>query len=511
MDEADARVGHPQPVGEDLREGRLVALADMLRAGNQRDRAVGFEAHVDILVGRPAGRLDVIGEAQPAQPSVLRALAPPRLEARAVGTNQRLVERFGEAAAVDFEAEGVGHRHCLGRHHVPAPEVGAIEACLARRRIDQPLDDVDRLGEARSARDADRRGVGDDRHNVKGDRRDAVHRALEMDVLEGLHAAAGAGHVGAEIGDACDLQREEFALRVECQRRLGPHVARGMIGQEHLAAARDPLDRPGDRAGGPQDQGVLDIGEVLGAEAAAHVGRHEPHVLRLGPERAGHVVAVDVDVLAGDVERIAAGRGIERAHAAARLHRVHHDAMVVEVERHDMRRGGEGGLGAAHVPGPPVEAGIARDLVGELRRARGSGRLCRGHGRQRLIVHDHQLGGIQRLRVRLGHDQRHGLAGEANLVRGQQRLGCEGEGLAGLHVRLGIGAKRLQPVGGGLGGREDGEDARRRPGRGGVDRPNERMGMRRAQHDGMGQPLELEVVEIGALAGDEARVLAPPG
>ena len=36
------------------------------------------------------------------------------------------------------------------------------------------------------------------------------------------------------------------------------------------------------------------------------------------------------------------------------------------------------------------------------------------------------------------------------------------------------------------------------------------MGMRRAQHDGVGQPLEAQVVEIGALAGDEARILAPP-
>ena len=36
------------------------------------------------------------------------------------------------------------------------------------------------------------------------------------------------------------------------------------------------------------------------------------------------------------------------------------------------------------------------------------------------------------------------------------------------------------------------------------------MGMRRAQHDGVGQPIEAQVVEIGALAGDEARILAAP-
>ena len=254
---------------------------------------------------------------------------------------------------------------------------------------------------------------------------------------------------------------------------------------------------------------MLDIGEVLGAEAAAHVGRHEPHVLRLGAERAGDVVAVDVDVLAGDVERVAAGRGIEPTHAAPRLHGIHHDAMVVEGERHDMRCRCKRGFGAHCVAGVPVETGIARNFVGKLGCAGCAGGLCRGHGRQGLVLHDHQLRRVERLRVSLRHDQRHGLPGKAHLVGGQKRLGREGEGLAGLHVRLGIGAKRLQPVDCGVGCGKDGEHARSRVGRARIDRADQRMCMRRAQNDGMGQPLELQVVEIGALAGDEACVLAP--
>ena len=119
-----------------------------------------------------------------------------------------------------------------------------------------------------------------------------------MDVLVGLHAAAGTGHVGAEIGKAGDPEGEELALRVERERRLGPHVARRMVRQEHLAAARDPFHRPAGAPRCPQNQGVLDIGEVLGAEAAAHVGRYEAHFLCLDAQRARHEVAVDVDVLA---------------------------------------------------------------------------------------------------------------------------------------------------------------------------------------------------------------------
>ena len=340
----------------------------MLRAGDQRDRAVGLETHVDILVRRAAGRLDVIGDAQPAQPAAPFALAPARVEARPVGACQRMIERLGEVAAVDLEAEGVGHGHRFRWHHVAPAEIGAVEAGLPRRRIDQTLDDVDGLGEARPARYPDRRGVGDDRHDVQRDRGDAVHGALQMDVLERLHAAAGAGHVGTEIGDTGDPERQELALVVERQRRLGLHVARGMVGQEHFAAARDPLHRPADPARRPQDQRVLDIREVLGAEAAAHVGCHEPHALRLDAERAGHEVAVDVDVLAGDMECVAAGRRIEGADAATRLHRIHHDAMVVEPERDDMRRCRERRLGA-----------------GPYRRCASRDRCCAGSRRQAAV------------------------------------------------------------------------------------------------------------------------------
>ena len=47
-------------------------------------------------------------------------------------TVERLVQRFGEGAAVDLEAEGIGHRHLGRRHHVAAAQLGAVEADLLR-------------------------------------------------------------------------------------------------------------------------------------------------------------------------------------------------------------------------------------------------------------------------------------------------------------------------------------------------------------------------------------------
>src|SRR5262249_48012555 len=65
LHEADHVVRQAEPVGEDLRKSRLVPLADRLRAGGQRSRAVRREADIDILARRATGRLDVIGEAEP--------------------------------------------------------------------------------------------------------------------------------------------------------------------------------------------------------------------------------------------------------------------------------------------------------------------------------------------------------------------------------------------------------------------------------------------------------------
>src|SRR5262249_55775892 len=62
----DALAGHPEPGREDLWGRRLVALADVGRAGDQGDVAVGLEADVDVLLRCAAGALDVICEAEPA-------------------------------------------------------------------------------------------------------------------------------------------------------------------------------------------------------------------------------------------------------------------------------------------------------------------------------------------------------------------------------------------------------------------------------------------------------------
>ncbi len=67
LTQANGRIRKTKAVGEDLRKGGFVALADGLRAGDQRYRAIRFEADVHVLVRRAAGAFDVVRITQAAQ------------------------------------------------------------------------------------------------------------------------------------------------------------------------------------------------------------------------------------------------------------------------------------------------------------------------------------------------------------------------------------------------------------------------------------------------------------
>ena len=116
---------------------------------------------------------------------------------------------------------------------------------------------------------------------------------------------------------------------------------------------------------------ILGISEVLGAEAAADIGGDEAHRVRRHAQRARRQVAVAVDVLAGDVQRVAVRPRIG-ADRAARFHRVGDDAMVVELQPHDMRRRREGRLHRGGIARAPVHADIAGHLVGDSSGASGA-------------------------------------------------------------------------------------------------------------------------------------------
>jgi hypothetical protein len=62
------------------------------------------------------------------------------LLAGGIGLSMSAFAGSQECAAVDRIAKGIGHWHRLGRDHVDAPQLGAVETALPGRLVDHPLD-----------------------------------------------------------------------------------------------------------------------------------------------------------------------------------------------------------------------------------------------------------------------------------------------------------------------------------------------------------------------------------
>src|SRR3546814_16585993 len=109
-------------------------------------------------------------------------------------------------------------------------------------------------------------------------------------------------------------------------------------------------------------------------------------------------------------EREGLARRVVAAEGAARLHGVHHHAVVHERQLRHVVRLGERRLGAGLVAGLPHQAGVVRSLVPALRLARARRGGGFRHRRQRIVVDHHQLAGNTLLLHRHRHTEGHGTA-----------------------------------------------------------------------------------------------------
>jgi hypothetical protein len=95
----------------------------------------------------------------------------------------------------------------------------------------------------------------------------------------------------------------------------------------------------------------------------------------------------------------------------------------------------------------------------------------------------------------------------ADLAGCQQRLRREGELLAGLHIGFHGRTHRLQSIVARIFAGQHRKHAGHGTGACRIDAPDLCVGMWRAQHRRMSQALEVQIVQICALAGGKARVL----
>ena len=431
---------HAQVVGDDLREGRLVALTVGRGAGVGGDRPRRLHAHHRALEGPEAAHLHVDGLADAEQRAVvarhpLLLLAPQRVHASQL---QRLHERPVVLAGVVVLAGRSRVRERAGGDEVlPADLLGRL-AQLGGDDVDQPLQVVGGLGPAGPAVGGHRRRVGE--HAGR----------LQVDVGELVDAHA---HAQREVGDeredgiGADVGRHLHAKRADgavvLHRRLevgdlGPTVGGG----HHVLDARlHPLERQPVVAGEGGQHHVLRVAAELHAEAAAHVGVDDPDEVLLDADDVGEVGAQGVGGLVRGPHDDAAGGRIGRGHARAGLHGDAAQPLADHPLLHHASGPGEDRVGIAL-----LDLVLVLDVLGrvgvQLGGAVGHGGEDVGHRRQRLPVDLHRVDAVVGSVVGVGHDGRHGLADVADDLGRQRPVLTAG--------RAGAGAA----LGGGAGGRQ---------------------------------------------------------
>ena len=209
------------------------------------------------------------------------------------------------------------------------------------------------------------------------------------------------------------------------ERHLGMRymIAAVRVGEERLAAVRNPFHRASDALRRPQRHHFLGIDEDLRAEAAADIGRDDAQlVLGRHADKGRDDQTRHMGILGGVPQRERAGAGVEFADRGARLHGVRHQAVVDDVELGDVLGGFERGVRPPWDRRDAIDRSCSgRDLV-NLRRAGLLRRRGIGDRRQHPVVDFHFLRGIARLRQRFGDHDRHRIADMAGLVHGQRRM-----------------------------------------------------------------------------------------
>ena len=192
----------------------------------------------------------------------------------------------------------------------------------------------------------------------------------------------------------------------------------------------------------------------------------------------------------------------------ARLDGVGDDAVVDQVDRDDVGRPGELGVGGRRVAQVPVEADVAGGLVPHQGRAVGDGVVQVRDGRQRVVVDLDELGRVLGLRLGLGDDHDDRIADVPHLALRQGRVRRLDHDRAVLVLDLPAAGDAAQPVGGHVVAGQDGEHARRREraAEASIDRIAA-WAYGRADEHGPGLPRQHDVVGVAPLAEEEAAVL----
>ena len=143
----------------------------------------------------------------------LRSLCARRLaKRRPFRRRHAAVHHLLELAGIEQELgrRRIGHRR--GRHEIDAADGVGVHAELARRGIDEALEQISGLRPPGAAIGADRHGVGAHALDVDMDRPDRIKAGDQIGRARRNEAAEGR-QIGADIGEDKHPQAEEAAVR----------------------------------------------------------------------------------------------------------------------------------------------------------------------------------------------------------------------------------------------------------------------------------------------------------
>ena len=284
-------------------------------------------------------------------------------------------------------------------------------------------------------------------------------------------------------------------------------IAAVRVRQERFGALRRPFDRPLDLLRRPGADRLFVVDENLGAEAAADVGRDDAQLVlgRDALKRRQHDPR-EMRVLAGRVERDDIGAFVIVAERGARLHRVGDRAIVDEIDLGHVLRRGKRRVGRGLVAEMPVEHCVVGGNLVHLRLARFGGARRVDDRRQNAVIDDDLLRRVPRLSVCIGDDDGDGIADIERLAVSKRRKRPCFHRRTVLEIDCHAADMRADLIGDGVLAGEDRDHARRLQRGRRVDLVDRRMRVRRAQKIGVGLARTIEVVDVMALAGDEADV-----
>ncbi len=523
FDDADVLDRQPEPVGRDLREGDVVALAVRVAASKHRRLAVAVHpddralpaavqtaALGEVAARAGSGLVDEAGEAYSHQ-HALRAqrglLAPERA---IVGEPEQLLEQRGRIAGIVDAAARRRIGKIGSRDEVALADLDRVDPERAGAELDQPLVGPRRLGPPGTAVGVDRDRVGVNAAHAEMEVRRLVEARHGLRIGVAGNAGREIAEIAAERGERVDLHRDDAPVRGETHARLREVVARLRVGQHSLRPARRPLDGPAQLLRGPDDRRDLDGEMPLHAEAAADIGRDDADLVFGNSERVDREPAPEiVRLLSRGVERIAVAGRVVVAGVGARLHRIRGEPRVDQIELHDACRRGHRRFGFRAIAALDVE-----DEIGaEARMHEHGARLNRiahvDDGIDLLVLHIDPLGGLLGAKPRLGNDGGDDIADMADFSGRESRSRRLVHRPAVAERHRMDDAQFAEPGALPILGGQHQEHAGARRRRGAIDPDDLRMRVRAAHERAPRRAGQRHVVDIAAAALDEADVFAP--